>query len=246
MKIVFFKADTYVKLMNYAGIPLVIIYIGFMFVKPWFYGNWSYVHGVWHTWQSLNVGVLAFVSSLIAFNISRYNAEQQRKRDYLASKAFLPRSLSELCSFMSMSSKVYVNALPKSKTKKTSTPTEPLAELEVFKECIRYARPDVGSYLAVILMKLQIHNARMLSAANQSRINLTYGQDCLYGACEIQVLINYLFDYARGGREYVEPTFKWEDFSTAYRNMGVRFEDIGRLEEITKQRIEKSGGKIFT
>lgn len=232
--------------MNFVGIPLVMIYVGFMFVKPWFYGSWSYVHGVWHSWQSLNVGVLAFVSSLIAFNISRYNAEQQRKRDYLASKAFLPRSLSELCSFMKDSSKVYVNALPKSKTKKTEAPEEPLAELDVFKECIRHARPEVGSYLALILMKLQIHNARMHSVANQPRINILYGQDCLYSACEIQVLINYLFDYARGEQEYAEPTFGWEDFSTAYRNMGVRFEDIDRLEHITKERIAKSGGKILT
>lgn len=244
VKSVLLKAETYMTLMNFIGLPLVVVYVAFMFIKPWFYGDWAYVHDVWHTWQSLNVGVLAFVSSLIAFNISRYNAEQQRRRDYLAAKAFLPRSLSQLCSFMKASTKVYVNAA--SKSKKAEAPQEPLAELDVFKECIRHAQPDVGNYLAVILMKLQIHNSRMSEVSIRQRTNFIYCRDCIYDACEIQVLINYIFDHARGEKEYVEPTFSWDDYKTAYRNMDVRFENIDKLEEVTKSRIEKSGGKIFT
>ncbi len=72
-----------------------------MLAYPWFVRprGWEHVQLVWDHWQGLNVGKLAFLSSVIEFNISCYNAEQQRAHKFLAAKAFLPIALDGLCSY---------------------------------------------------------------------------------------------------------------------------------------------------
>ena len=89
------KPDTLVSLLNGIGVPATIIYFSCMLLYPWIDGNfyWSHVQDIWDRWQSLNVGVLAFISSIIAFNISRFNANKQREREFTAAKAFLPMTL---------------------------------------------------------------------------------------------------------------------------------------------------------
>jgi hypothetical protein len=103
------KPDTLVNLLNFVGLPAAILYAFCMLVWPWISGcgDWGYVQGVWDRWQSLNVGMLALVSSITAFNISRYNAAKQRQRDLLAPKAFLPAALSELVSYFKASANIF-------------------------------------------------------------------------------------------------------------------------------------------
>ena len=99
-----------IQLLNLDKLIIIMIRIGFlitfvyfisMFVYPWFDGNtnWKYVQNVWERWQGLNVGMLAFFSSITAFSISKFNAKEQRRRNFSAEKAFLPHSLSELCDY---------------------------------------------------------------------------------------------------------------------------------------------------
>ena len=97
------EPDTLVTLLNWIGVPIVALYVSSMFIYPWFAleWRWSSVEDVWDRWQSLNVGMLALISSITAFNIGRYNAEKQRKREFMASKAFLPDALSNLASYLS-------------------------------------------------------------------------------------------------------------------------------------------------
>lgn len=92
------RPETYVRILNTVGLPFVGLYVTSMFVVPWFHGSrdWRYVQNVWYDWQSLNVAMLAFLSSIVAFSIGRYNAEKQRERNFTAAQAFLPESLSEL------------------------------------------------------------------------------------------------------------------------------------------------------
>lgn len=85
---------------NWLFVALFSIYIYSMLFHPWFNGGWKYAHAVWLEWQSLNVGILAFSASVIAFNISRYQATQQRRRELVAARAFLPDSLSELTQYL--------------------------------------------------------------------------------------------------------------------------------------------------
>lgn len=100
--------DKMIKIGNKLVLIILIAYSFSMLIYPWFKGgfSWNYVHSVWYTWQSLNVGVLAFSSSIIAFNISRYNSEKQRQRDFIAERALLPQALSDLCKYLEQSSEV--------------------------------------------------------------------------------------------------------------------------------------------
>jgi len=125
----FLKADTLISILNGIGIPFVIIYVICMFIVPWITaeGEWVYVQKVWHSWQSLNVSLLAFIASLIAFNIARYNAEKKRSREFVAARAFLPEALSELNTYFSDCSLLLVEAF-KRKSKGEREDNTPLSK----------------------------------------------------------------------------------------------------------------------
>ena len=90
-----------IRIINWIGALILGIYLYSMVIFPLFEGNfsWKYLQSVWHSWQGLNVGILAFVSSVIALNISRYNANKQRERNFIAARAFLPEAFSELTKY---------------------------------------------------------------------------------------------------------------------------------------------------
>src|SRR5690606_2761353 len=80
---------------------LLLPYIFFMVVWPVVESgfDWGHVQKVWHSWQALNVGMIALVSSVFALYSAHYNTRQQRKREHAAAVAFLPRALSELIGY---------------------------------------------------------------------------------------------------------------------------------------------------
>lgn len=250
-----FKPDTLVNLLNGIGIPAITIYFICMFVFPWLDGggDWEYVQAVWDRWQSLNMGMLAFVSSIIAFNISRYNANKQRDRNFSASKAFLPAALSDLCSYFKLSSSIYTQAwdLKPNNRLDAQAPELPENYREVFRECIKYAEPDVGMYLSNILVWLQVHDTRLRSFIaqrddanwiNPDRYNIiTY----LYRLAELQALINNLFEFARSMNSFDSHQLGWGDFHSAYAILDVPLEHIYidkkmNLEYFTKRAIDRS------
>lgn len=165
------KPDTFVTLLNWIGIPIVALYVGSMFVYPWFASDWTWtsVESVWDRWQSLNVGMLAFVSSIAAFNIGRYNAEKQREREFMAYKAFLPDALSGLTSYLVDSANLLREGWEATQGHSfhTALPIPPPDFKEVFRDCIRHADREVGEYLARILKRLQVHAARLASYIDQ-------------------------------------------------------------------------------
>lgn len=245
-------------------VPLLVIYFLCMFILPWFLTSfsWEKVQNVWDRWQSLNVGALAFSSSLIAFSISKFKEEKQREREFRAAQSFLPEALSELSNYLKLSSRILKDRAEKSlsnnRNKYIKTPgTENLPgctlfELEqfeipavpdnykeVFTNCIRHAKPDVGEYLADILRELQIYNSRIqdMNAENLQSYDMYY-KTCLYRLGELQALINNLFDFARNESDQLEPfANKWEDYDIAYRNLSIRLEDFRNLEEFTKRML---------
>lgn len=251
------KPDTLVNLLNFVGLPGAILYAFCMLVWPWISGcgDWGYVQGVWDRWQSLNVGMLAFVSSITAFNISRYNADKQRQRDFLASKAFLPAALSELVSYFKASARVFKAGWESERdgTPDLDVPDLPREYKSVFAECIRHAEPSVGDYLSRILVRLQVHDARLKSYVEQlrdeewrnpDRYNLiTY----FYRLGELQALVNKLFDFARNIGGFDATPLVWEDFRNAYANLDIWLEEIEidekmNLEAFTKRAIARNGG----
>jgi hypothetical protein len=244
----------YVKftIVTFATLPL-FAYVYFMFLNPFINGDWNSVLKVWSAWQSFNVGVLAFVSSLIAFYISRYNAEQQRKREFVAAKAFLPESLSELCSYFKKSAVLYIEAYKKaldekndSKTNLISTlPNLPKEYKSVFSKCIRTAKPDVGEHLAYILTRLQVHHARLESEHSEFNPDSIMAKNSneimvnIYCLGELQALVNRTYPFARDTGKLIFSSLTQDEFFTAYCNLDIETEKIDGLAAFTIKACDK-------
>lgn len=249
------KPDKLVDLLNWLGLPAAALYAICMLVFPWLdgRGDWGYVQDVWDRWQSLNVAMLAFVSSITAFNISKFNANKQRERDFLASKAFLPAALSELISYFKDSASVFKEGWESKNESKPAfrIPVLPQEYKEVFGHCIRYAEPDVGDYLSRILVWLQVHDAQLKGYIEQAGDKHYFHPDKLnlityfYRLGELQALVNKLFEFARNMGEFDSSPLEWEDFRNAYGNLDVWVEEIYidekmNLEAFTKQAIARN------
>ena len=246
------KPDTLVTLLNRLGLPVALIYFVSMFIYPWFDGHadWHHVQNVWDRWQGLNIGMLAFISSITAFNISRFNANKQRKRDFLATKAFLPNSLSELCDYFNSSASLLQQAweLTEGNKLEAEMPLLPESYKEVFGNCIRHAESDVGDYLSNILVKLQIHNSRLKSLVDSRstsyKLNII---SYIYSLGELQGLVNKLFEFARNMGEFDSSPLEWEDFRNSFSMWFTFYEDFSvseemNLEAFTKRAIDRNNG----
>jgi hypothetical protein len=235
-KIGFIGAESLVKIINWLAIPASAIYAVSMLLVPALTFDWAYIQSVWDRWQSLNVGMLAFLSSVVALNIGKYNADRQAQRNFRAAKAFLPHALNELCEYFEQSARMLKKAWAVDRTEEMdgNTPEPPRGYKSVFQECIRYAKPDVGDFLAQILVWLQVHDARLRGHVEQhadpdyvnpSRLNiLTY----LVRLGELQAMVNKLFPYARSMEEFDEKPLVWKDYYTAYRQLNIEPPRVSR------------------
>jgi hypothetical protein len=162
-----------VDLLNYLGIPLLAIYGFSVFVFPWITsnGSWQYVQEVLDRWQTLNAGALAFLASLVAFNIARISENEQRERDFRAAKAFLPSTLSSLMEYCSASARLLEVLWQSSGERRTPITCVQLPDgyREVLSNCIRHSTPEIGECLVRILVRLQVHDARLRDAVARRR-----------------------------------------------------------------------------
>lgn len=252
------KADALVSVINWVGGLSVLGYIVAMLIVPVSTGDWNYVQEVWDRWQSLNMGVLAFISSMAAFNIAKYNANKQRERDFVASRALLPDSLSELVGYLKASAKLLLEAWGRVDSRALSTPAPFVSEFpslpdsykETFSRCIASAEVDVGAYLANLIVRLQIHHSRLKEAHKilseggslvlTKRNLMTY----FYGIGNIQALINKLYKFARGEGPFDGGDLEWEDYRTAFLNLNIEMEDIDDLVAFCERAIERAAEKI--
>ncbi|KZY79200.1 hypothetical protein A3742_14835, partial [Oleiphilus sp. HI0071] len=197
----------YKKELWFIGFALLITYSYSMFVHPFTVGSWSHVQRVWERWQSLNVGVLAFFSSIVIYWAATYSSNKQRQRNFEANRAFLPQALSDLTAYNKKCAAFLGgvrNIVVTSKGTKVrgDCPELPHADIMVFKECISFSTPAIGEHLAHILRKLQINHAR-LSALKDEVNDSTYVVveldviSYVYGLGELQSLIDATFDFAR-------------------------------------------------
>jgi len=247
------KADAWVKVVNWIGIPSILLFFTCMFAAPWISSglDWEYVQAVWDRWQTFNAAMLAFLSSWIAFNIAKFNALKQREREFVAARAFLPQALSELSQYFSACAKYLMmtldqcNASPDHKISvQTSAPTPPEIYRSIFSDCIRLAEPDVAEQLAAILRDLQIHLSRIKELGLQDQnstliigsMNIT---SYMYSLGKLQVMVNCLFDFARGTSDFSAGKFVWEDFRNAYGVFDWHVEDIEGLEALTRGQIKR-------
>jgi hypothetical protein len=257
----YLKLERLVPLVNTVGIPLITLYLVSMIIAPWFANksNWQYVQDVWDRWQTLNTGMLAFIASVIALNISTYHENKQRQRRFVAAKAFLPNALSELTVYFKgaapflLEAWEYLEGTPDSPLKPliTALPDAPGDYKEIFRNCISEAEDDVAALMASILTKLQILNARIRevdsSIKPDGKLIVMSGniKVYLYNLAELQALINSLFGFARSMEDFSGAKLVWDDFKNAYANLEISIDQVDGLEDFTKWRLEKNSNSYI-
>lgn len=225
-------------------IPIVFLYVVSMFVFPWSQGDWAHVQTVWDRWQALNVGMLAFVSSLIAFASAQYKDKKQKERQFIAARAFLPHALSGLTTYFKRSAAALVAMSERTEGQTLpALPSLPADFKEIFSDCIQFADAEVGSFLAKILADLQVHQARLteLLTPETAGYQFVFVHHSLlsyaFSLGTLQARVNNLFDFARGEAEFENQTLTWDDVRNAYANLDLHLAEIEGLEAFTKKRI---------
>lgn len=224
---------------NYAnklGVPIILAYFYSMFVHPAIEGMWSWkhIHAVWENWQTLNSAFIAFAASLIALNINRVQEDKQRRRNFIAAKAFLPEAFSKLSRYLKSSSEFLKTSWSMGSVD-LAIPQADGSYREVFRECIRYAPPIVGAYLTSILVKLQVHEARLEDVpslrgrASDKQALLAY----MYQVAVLKVLLDKQFDFARSEGLFDTTPETWDDFKNAYLALKLHPENYEINEKLT-------------
>lgn len=239
--------------LNKVFILLVVIYVTSMFIFPLTQDfSWLYLLSVWNHWQGFNVGVLALLTSLMAFKITKYREEEQRKRNFIAARAFLPLVLSQLCDYCDNSATVLVEAYRRIRDQGRANCNEPLhnnvQELDsgykqVFRDCIRFAEPEFAKYLSNILVRLQVHHSRIIDLKEEflphKRMvnNVTNVKSYIQRLGELRGLLNHIFEFARGEEEFEFDGLNWDVLRNAYGNLNIPVDEIAGLEEDTRRSL---------
>ena len=246
------------RMLNFVGLPLLALYGFSILVYPWLTpkASWAHVQEVWDRWQTLNAAALAFLASVVAFNIARVNSEDQRKRDFLAAKAFLPSILSNLMGYCAECARVFEALWQTTGQKRTSMPyvLPPEGYREVLSNCIRHASPEVGAYLVRILVLIQVHDARLRDAvrlepaSNERVVDRHTLLAYVLRLGELYALLGGLFGFARSEESFRSKELTWEELQSAYRIMDLDIEDLYiddkmNLEAFTVRWLERTKSK---
>lgn len=236
--------DRHERKITYASYVFVAAYVYGMIFYPWGKSlSWSHVHEVWMSWQSLNVGVLAFISTFFIYKATKHSENVKRNRNFKAEKAFLPNALIELTRYLEENSRYLENCLntitsdPQSwkPTISASLPSLPIKHEEVFRRCILTAGDDVADYLSGILMRLQIFAARMKEVDDyfNGQGKFFQNKDTIklrtYDLVEIDILTTNLFDFARNKNEFRNRKINREDIENSILNLELA---VGKESEM--------------
>lgn len=207
------------------------MFLGPLLINP----EWVYLQNVWERWQSLNVGVLAFVSSVLLYKATKYNAEQTRLRHFNAAKAVLPAVLVELSVYIKDS----VNSLDKlwearifddiasHEGFEVTHPELPFESLKALKECISLADQNVGNYLSRVISNLQVIDMRLATMCRmcKGKQHITPTPESievmLIVAAKSYSLVSNLFEYSRNRSEFPSDNLTIEDYEKAYMGLNV-------------------------
>jgi hypothetical protein len=158
----------------------------------------------WEDWQTLTAAIIALCASAIVLHTTQHEEEEQRKRSFVASRAFLPHALADLTRYCDECIETYCDYLL------TGERTEILKEVpesayKTIKECILYATPEVGEYLSKVVGKFQVQNSRFHShfnkPENSSVRQQTHERNAYHEILDtisIRHIVACLADFARG------------------------------------------------
>lgn len=224
----------------FIGYHLSIIIIP-VYKSDW---NWCILNKLLYDWQTFNAGMIAILASLIALSTTAYKEEKQRERDLRAAKAFLPQSLSTLCRYCDVNIRQLHGTLVTIDGEHEVDITH-FHEMELnddvfnaFSECIRYAEPKDGDFLANIVGRFQVIRARLEKYTDPQRpeidshINI-YSE--ILNIIETRKLMENSFNYARNeGPIEIKEFNRQEAISVLSFSCGIRPINYGLNEYINR------------
>lgn len=209
-----------------------IAYITSMIVYPLYVGGWGNLQSTLYTWQSLNVGILAFSSTVILFYVSTISSRDKELQNLKACRAMLVLALSNLSEFLEQSvdlllkmnqhgdGRYYIGNMELKDFK--DFPILESYNLDLIKECIKFAKKDDAAHLASLLTFFQIFKARYkFFFSTVSFHDYDYKITKVYrDAGELKAVIDATFGYARLWRDNIE-TVDRDLIVTAHKNLNI-------------------------
>jgi hypothetical protein len=222
-----------------------------MFIIPVIIGGWRYFEDVLRSWQTINAGMLAFMASVIALNMSNIKAEKERKRRFISARAFLPQCLSDLHRYLEEFKPLIDEILSRigndgrvDRSKLiNSIPDLQISFKKVFEDCIFNSDDNVGEYLANIINLLQVHQSRveysynLFGINNHSVVIRTNVLTHIFNLAEIKILIDNLFGFARGEEEFSKININISEINESCRQLDYFFELYRGLEEFNASAV---------
>lgn len=223
--------------------------------------EWEYLQSVWDRWQSLNVGVLALISSVVVFKSTKYHSEQTRERQYKAARSMLPDALSELDSYCFKAVKslrelwedcTLLAAVATEKDYEIKYPRVPPKVMTAFRECISFADTETGDYLANILSNLQVFDSRLSEMCEKCKGK--YRQSPLPYNVKVNIILlsgihalkDGFYDEARGIGEFKPEALTLDQYIQSFAllnlDVGRDYDEFDDLLEMTEKAINSKSG----
>ncbi|WP_394166197.1 hypothetical protein [Photobacterium piscicola] len=227
------------------------LYVFFMVIMPFYDGGFHQALKVWEKWQTFNSGMIALVAAIITAYTAVYidkqarqrdnknredeerrykdtkatekrKHDEQREREFIAAKAFLPHVLADIDTYAKICTKTLFPLLSGVEFKHRVT-NEKIKELnehfqsinppqnfeKVFQDCIKFGNEYESKKISKLLLDFQVFNSRMKGFKDnddQSEYSTNYMTEMLVYTIYFQLKVIGFYDFAREGKPITEPT----------------------------------------
>jgi hypothetical protein len=244
---------------RYTLLIIFLAYLWGMFIGPLIVSfDWEYLQKVWERWQSLNVGVLALISSVLVFKATKYHSEQTRERQYIAARALLPEAMSELDDYCLGASKALKTlwyeeqSLHDVSEFSVSYPELPQKYKSTFRDCISYSEKNFGTHLARIIANLQLFDSYLSSSCkpknSKKRDDVSQHRVIVMMVLlsKIHALVNLSYAHARGLEEFQLRELTIDDYEKSFTLIGLihylDYEETDEVRSMAHKAIAKPSG----
>lgn len=240
-----------VRLLWLAVTGLSVIYAICMFIAPVFIwrGSWTDIQEVWDRWQALNVGVLAFLASIIALRTVRLQERARARREFDAARAFLSQALSDLAEYCHECAILLIDARARSAGRVTDVidrdwliPVFPEDTYRTFDRIIQTAQATEAGYVATMISELQVHRSRIRGLVQRgsrgtelNRLTAHSATSYLAALVMIRAKIDVLLPFSRSEVPTINPHISERDIYTALRLLGLFPEQESELLELAEK-----------